>query len=74
MFFETTLPAPTKEFSPIITPQIITEFAPIEHPSLNIVFLNRYGFFQSPFTFGYKSFVVTVFGPKKTLLPISTPS
>jgi hypothetical protein len=43
-----TLPAPIKEFSPIVIPQIIVELAPIEHPFLNKVFLNLSEFFQSP--------------------------
>ena len=52
----------------------MTLFAPIEHPFLNKVFLNLPSFFQSPPTIGIKSFVVTVFGPRKISSSKVTPS
>ena len=64
MSLVTTLPAPIKQFSFKVIPQIIVELAPIETLSLTKVGIIFFSFQLS--TSGYKSFVKVTPGPTKT--------
>ena len=68
--FETTAPAPTIAFRPIVIPHRIVAFAPIDAPSSTFVGM----IFQSVESArGYGSFVKQTWGPTNTRSPIVTP-
>ena len=67
-----TAPLPISAYSPIVTPQMIVAFAPIEQPFLRSVFLNSSLRYIK--ALGFITFVKTIDGPRKTSSSISTPS
>src|SRR5215467_2740879 len=67
----TTAPAPTKAYSPIVTPQTIVEFAPKDAPRLTSVW--RYSDLRFTWLRGVMTFVNTIEGPQKTSSSSSTP-
>ena len=70
--FVTTAPAPIKQYSPKVMPQIIVELAPSVAPFFTRV--GRNSFFFSIMDRGFKTFVKTVLGPQKTSSSIVTES
>src|SRR5688572_8803396 len=68
----TTAPAPTKLYSPSVTPQITVAFAPMELPRRTTV--RRYSFRRETWLRGFTTFVNTMDGPQNTSSSSSTPS
>src|SRR5258708_15928858 len=68
----TTAPAPTKEYSPRVTPLTMVAFAPMEEPRFTSV--RRYSPFRDTWLRGVSTLVKTMDGPQNTSSSISTPS
>lgn len=68
----TTLPAPTRAYSPIVTPHTTVTLAPIDAPRHRRV--GRYSFFRLMKARGFMTLVNTADGPTKTSSSRVTPS